>query len=173
MRKKMKRCKKILIIWICAIAVVAVSVIAALYDNANRGQEVAKEVAVKTLRKVAERVVSREFDRLGMYYASGPDIGKKHTQRKTISEDGEFEVAIDSLKEAQGLFPLDVAGFKADMLNCYGRFPLEEIGLEWKTEMNDRYGGTMCALFLKVNPPGKGIVQESSVGDEADSLYAA
>lgn len=54
---------------------------------------------------------------------------------------------IDSLKEAQGLFPLDVVGFKADMLNYYGKFPLEEICLEWKAEMNDRYGGAMCALF--------------------------
>lgn len=60
---------------------------------------------------------------------------------------GEFEVIIDSLKEAQGLFPLDVVGFKADMLNYYGKFPLEEICLEWKAEMNDRYGGAMCALF--------------------------
>ena len=52
------------------------------------------------------------------------------------------------------------------MLNYYGKFPLEEICLEWKAEMNDRYGGAMCALFLKVNPMGKGIVQESSTGDE-------
>ena len=162
----MKRYKKILMIWICAIVVVAVSVIVALYDNANQGQDVAKEVAVETLRKVAERVVNREFDGLGMFYASGSDGGKKHTKRKAISEDGEFEVIIDSLKEAQGLFPLDVVGFKADMLNYYGKFPLEEICLEWKAEMNDRYGGAMCALFLKVNPMGKGIVQESSTGDE-------
>lgn len=61
----MKRYKKILMIWICAIVVVAVSVIVALYDNANQGQDVAKEVAVETLRKVAERVVNREFDGLG------------------------------------------------------------------------------------------------------------
>lgn len=67
----MKRYKKILMIWICAIVVVAVSVIVALYDNANQGQDVAKEVAVETLRKVAERVVNREFDGLGMFYASG------------------------------------------------------------------------------------------------------
>ena len=62
----MKRYKKILMIWICAIVVVAVSVIVALYDNANQGQDVAKEVAVETLRKVAERVVNREFDGLGI-----------------------------------------------------------------------------------------------------------
>ena len=69
----MKRYKKILMIWICAIVVVAVSVIVALYDNANQGQDVAKEVAVETLRKVAERVVNREFDGLGMFYAFGSD----------------------------------------------------------------------------------------------------
>ena len=69
----MKRYKKILMIWICAIVVVAVSVIVALYDNANQGQDVAKEVAVETLRKVAERVVNREFDGLGMFYAFGSE----------------------------------------------------------------------------------------------------
>ncbi len=67
----MKRYKKILMIWICAIVVVAVSVIVALYDNANQGQDVAKEVAVETLRKVAERVVNREFDGLGMFMHLG------------------------------------------------------------------------------------------------------
>ena len=55
----MKRYKKILMIWICAIVVVAVSVIVALYDNANQGQDVAKEVAVETLRKVAERITEQ------------------------------------------------------------------------------------------------------------------
>ena len=146
----MKRYKKILMIWICAIVVVAVSVIVALYDNANQGQDVAKEVAVETLRKVAERVVNREFDGLGMYYASGPDSGKKHTKKeKRYQKMVNFEVVIDSLKEVQGLFPLETVGAKADILNCYGSFPLEEICLEWKAEMNDRYGGAMCALFLK------------------------
>ena len=38
----MKRYKKILMIWICAIVVVAVSVIVALYDNANQGQDVSQ-----------------------------------------------------------------------------------------------------------------------------------
>ena len=45
-------------------------------------------------------------------------------------------------------------------------FHWKRFGLEWKAEMNDRYGGVMCALFLKVNPMGKGIVQELSTGDE-------
>lgn len=45
---------------------------------------------------------------------------------------GEFEVIIDSLKEAQGLFPLDVVGFKADMLNYYGNFHWKRFVLSGK-----------------------------------------
>lgn len=39
---------------------------------------------------------------------------------------------IDSLKEAQGLFPLDVVGFKADMLNYYGNFHWKRFVLSGK-----------------------------------------
>ena len=46
---------------------------------------------------------------------------------QVITEEGEFEVTIDSLKEAQGLYLLEVVGYKADILNCYGKFPLEKI----------------------------------------------
>lgn len=131
----MKRRNKITVIWTCAIVVVALFWGVALYNNARKGQAVAKEVALQTLRKVAELVVNREFDNLGTYHVSSGSNGKKYTKRQVITEEGEFEVTIDSLKEAQGLYLLEVVGYKADILNCYGKFPLGKIRSEWQEEM--------------------------------------
>lgn len=152
--------------WACAIVVVALVWGVALYDNARKGQIAAKEVAVQTLRKVAEQVVNREFDKLGMYYVFSSNNGNELTKRVAISEDGEFEVTIDSLKEARGLYLLETVGAKADILNCYGKYPLEKISFEWQEEMNARYRGTMCGLSLKVTPLGKDIFKETFAGDK-------
>lgn len=162
----MKHWNKIIVIWACAIVVVALVWGVALYDNARKGQIVAKEVAVQTLRKVAEQVVNREFDKLGEYHVSWVNNGKKYTKRQSISEKGEFEVTIDSLKEAQGLYLLETVGYKADILNCYGKLPLEKIRFEWQEEMDARYSRIKCALFLKVNPMGKDVFHETFAGDE-------
>lgn len=163
----MKRGKKILTSWIVACVVVALAVAVVLYENAGRGQAVVKEVAIQTLREVAERVVNRKFDELGIGYMMHRPDGddKKAAKRKAVSEEGEFEVTVDSLKEAQALFPLYVIRVKSDILHCYGKFPLEEVCMEWKADMDDRYSGTQCALSLKVSPLGKGGVHETSAGD--------
>ena len=111
----MKRCNKITVIWTCAIVVVALFWGVALYNNARKGQTVVKEVALQTLQKVAEQVVNREFDKLRVYHVSWDNNGTKQTKRQVITEEGEFEVTIDSLKEAQGLYLLEVVGYKADI----------------------------------------------------------
>ena len=72
----------------------------------------------------------------------------------------EFEVTIDSLKEAQGLlFPLEVVGYKADMSELlWENFHWERLGLSGKAEMNDRYAryrGTVCAAFSEGYRLGK------------------
>lgn len=162
----MKRLNKIIVIWACAIVVVALVWGVALHDNARKGQIVAKDVAVQTLRQVAEQVVNREFDKLGAYHVAWNNSGTKQIARQVITEDGEFEVTVDSLKEAQRLYLLETVGYKADILNCYGKLPLEEIRLEWQEEMNARYRGTMCALSLKVTPLGKEVPQEAFAGDD-------
>jgi len=162
----MKRRNKITVIWTCAIVVVALFWGVALYNNARKGQAVTKEVALQTLRKVAELVVNREFDNLGTYHVSSGSNGKKYTKRQVITEEGEFEVTIDSLKEAQGLYLLEVVGYKADILNCYGKFPLEKIRSEWQEEMDARYRGTVCVLSLKITPLGKDVFQETFAGNE-------
>lgn len=162
----MKRWNKIIVIWACAIVVVALVWGVALHDNARKGQIAAKEVAVQTLRKVAEQVVNREFDELGEYYVSSGNNGYEYTKRKSISEDGEYEVDIDSLKEAQGLYLLETVGHKADILNCYEKFPLEKIRFEWQEEMDVRYRGTKCSLSLMFTPLGKDFSQEAFAGDK-------
>ncbi|NVK94901.1 MULTISPECIES: DNA-binding response regulator [unclassified Bacteroides] len=167
MEKVRKHNKNILMIWIGTIAVVALSWGAVWCDNARQGQGEAREVAIQTLRNVAERVINREFDKLEMCYVFKSDDGKKYAKRKSISETGELEVEVDSLKEARGLFPLETLGGKANMLNNCGKFPLEKICLEWEDEMNVRYGRVACALFLKVNPLGKAVCQESFAGEES------
>lgn len=165
-KEEMKYSKKILKIWIGVVAVIAFSWGAALHDNARQGHVRAKEIAVQTLRRVAERVVNREFDELGESYSSFVNHSKKHTKRKAMSETGILEVGIDSLKEAQGLYPLDFVGIKADMLNCRGEFPLEKICAEWKGEMDVRYGRVVCALSLEAHPwYKKNVRQKMSVGD--------
>lgn len=64
MEEVAKYSRKILIAWIGAIVVTMLSWGIALHDNARQGRSVAKEVALQTLRGVAERVVNREFERL-------------------------------------------------------------------------------------------------------------
>lgn len=162
----MKRWNKILVIWACAIVVVALVWGVALYDNARKGQIVAKEVAVQTLRKVAEQVVNREFDKLGEYYVSWVNNGIKKTKRQVMTEEGEFVVTIDSLKEAQGLYSLETVGYKANILNSYKKYPFEKIEFEWKEEMNVQHRGAMCALSLKSTPLGKDVSQEAFAGDD-------
>ena len=137
-----------------------------MYNNARKGQTVVKEVALQTLQKVAEQVVNREFDKLRVYHVSWDNNGTKQTKRQVITEEGEFEVTIDSLKEAQGLYLLEVVGYKADILNCYGKFPLEKIRSEWQEEMDARYRGTVCVLSLKITPLGKDVFQETFAGNE-------
>lgn len=55
MEKVRKHNKNILMIWIGTIAVVALSWGAVWCDNARQGQGEAREVAIQTLRNVAER----------------------------------------------------------------------------------------------------------------------
>ena len=167
MKIKFKAKKSIGTIWAGATTVVALAWVITLYSNVRQGRTEVKAMAIQTLRKVAEQAVSREFDRLGEYYLSWHSAGKKNLKRKAVSTEGVFEIEIDSLNEAQGLYPLDLIGSKADILNCYGKFPLEKMGAEWKNETSAKYDGARFALSLKVQPLGKDSCRESFAGNEA------
>lgn len=161
----MKHSKKILILWTSAAIVAMLWGGIALHGNARQGRAEAKKMAIQTLRSVAEQAVNREFEKLEIYRFLENKGDKKHTKRKNISKAGEFEIEVDSLKEAQGLYPLEIAGTKANILDDLGKFPLEQIGSQWKAEMNVRYGGMVCALSLEVHPLGSDDVRKVSVGD--------
>ncbi len=167
MKKEIKYSKRIFAIWIGAVIMVMLFWGAILHDSVRQGRAEAKEVAIRTLCGVAEQVVSREFEGLGKCQIFLGDNGEKHTKRKAVSEAGVFEIEVDSLKEAQGLYSLDFVGIKAGLLNCYGKFPLEKIYMEWKSEMDSRYSGVMCALSLTVHPLGHDGLREFFVGDNA------
>ncbi|WP_301062536.1 hypothetical protein [Phocaeicola sp.] len=161
----MKHSKKILILWTSAAIVAMLWGGIALHGNARQGRAEAKKMAIQTLRSVAEQAVNREFEKLEIYRFLENKGDKKHTKRKNISKAGEFEIEVDSLKETQGLYPLEIAGTKANILDDLGKFPLEQIGSQWKAEMNARYGGMVCALSLEVHPLGSDDVRKVSVED--------
>lgn len=160
---------KILILWICAIAAVALFWGVVIYENGSLGEIKLKKEATQTLREVSELVVSHDFERLGLSYSRW-GAKKKHTKRLAITEKGKFEVLVDSLKEAQGLYPLEAIGYKADMLNCYGKFPLERILYDWKKRMGERCSKTEYALSLNINPLGTDAVQEYLTGNKTICL---
>lgn len=167
MEEVAKYCRKIFIAWIGAVVVTMLSWGIALHSNARQGRSVAKEVALQTLRGIAERVVNREFDGLKIDYSFWHANGRKSAKRKAISKAGNFEVVVDSLKEARGLYSLALVGGKASILNDYGKFPLKQMLAEWEGEMDARYSGVRCALSLKVCPLGNDGSQDLFVGDSA------
>ena len=143
----MKKCKLILWLWLCAIVVVAFVFVVLVFSNARQGEVMIRGMAEKTLREVAERVVNQEFDKLGMSYCKSGNK-KNHTKRLTVTKKGTFEVQIDSLKEEQGLYPLETVGYKANVLNYLSKFPLRRIEHEWQTKMEENYSETLCSLVL-------------------------
>lgn len=160
----MKKYKLIFGLWLCAIVVVVPIFGVLVYNNAYEGEIALKELAVTNLQEVAEHVVNREFDNLGMaYYIL--DNKKSYTKRQTITTEGLFEVQIDSLKESQGLYSLETVGYKANILNSLTKFPLEQIEYEWRTKMEERYSGMLCSLSLKIKSLGENVEQKVFVGD--------
>lgn len=163
----MKYSKRILVSWIGGVVMTVLLGGVALYDNACQGRAKAKEVAIQSLRSVAERVVTLKFEELEKIYVSVGNSHEKYPKRTWVSETGKYEVEVDSLKETQGLYPLEGnVAFKAHILNCYKKFPLEQIYKEWKDEMNARYEGAECALSLKVHSLENDSIQEKSVGEK-------
>lgn len=163
----MKHSKKILILWTSVAIVTMLLGGIALHGNARQGRAEVEKMAIPTLRSVAKQAVSRKFEELEVYMSWESKNDKKYTKRKAVSKAGEFEIEVDSLKEAQGLYPLEITGTKANILESLEEFPLEQMSSEWKAEMNARYGGTACALSLEVHPLGSDDVRKVSVGDTA------
>lgn len=160
----MNCCNKIIMIWASAIIAVSLFWGTTIYNNGIQGKIKLKNVAIQTLKEVGELAVNKEFEKLGLSYSRWR-AKAKHIKRLAITENGKFEILVDSLKETQGLYSLEAIGYKADVLNCYGKFPLKDILFNWKKRMTGNYGEVKHALSLEITPLGTTHLQKYSCGD--------
>lgn len=72
---------------------------------------------------------------------------------------------IDSVKETQALYSLEVMGAKVDVLFSLDSFPLERIYDNWQERIKNSQNGVSSTLFLKRTPLGEDAAQESYLGD--------
>ena len=120
MNKKLYR--SILCGWIAALACMALLWCVAVCHSARQGKAAVKEVAKENLCEAVELELDREFERMKSPYSRF--FGeKKHTKRLSVTEKGMFEVMIDSVKETQALYSLEVMGAKVDVLFSLDSFP--------------------------------------------------
>ena len=162
----MKKYKLIFGLWLCAIVII-VSILGVLaYNNAREGEIVLKELAVTTLREVAEQVVNQEFEELGVPYVEWKNK-QKHTKRIAITAGGRYEISIDSLKEKQSLYSLETVGYKIEILNDSNKMPLEKIFSNWQIKMKEKDSGVTCSFCLDIKPLGSNRNQVFTLGDTA------
>lgn len=162
MNKKLYR--SILCGWIAALACMALLWCVAVCHSARQGKAAVKEVAKENLCEAVELELDREFERMKIPYSRF--FGeKKHTKRLSVTEKGMFEVMIDSVKETQALYSLEVMGAKVDVLFSLDSFPLERIYDNWQERIKNSQNGVSSTLFLKRTPLGEDAAQESYLGD--------
>lgn len=134
MNKKLYR--SILCGWIAALACMALLWCVAVCHSARQGKVAVKEVAKENLCEAVELELDREFERMKIPYSRF--FGeKKHTKRLSVTEKGMFEVMIDSVKETQALYSLEVMGAKVDVLFSLDSFPLERIYDNWQERIKN------------------------------------
>lgn len=138
----------------------------AVYYSSLQGQADMRETAIQSLRDIAELEVNRSIEETRIPYSKFFSK-KKHTKRIVITEKGKFEVSIDSVKEAQGLYSLEVMGSKVEILNSFGGFPLKRIYDNWKERMKETRYDIPMALLMEQTPLGSNVVQRLSCGDSA------
>lgn len=62
---------------------------------------------------------------------------------------------IDSVKETQALYSLEVMGAKVDVLFSLDSFPLERIYDNWQERIKNSQNGVSSTLFFEENPVGR------------------
>lgn len=151
-------------------AIVALSVVLsigiALYCSGRQGQNKVKGQAIEALQEVAVRVINRETEGLPYSVRRGGTMGKKYTKRRLITAEGDFEIQIDSLKEAHALFPLESnTATASSLLDGRQQFPLEDIREEWAKAMEAEVAAGAYALQLEVHPLGRDSVRNAFAGE--------
>ena len=110
--------KRIYRVWTMLLMILTAGSVVAVWRSACAGEAAFRREAEEKLAFRAEMEINREFDALGIPYSMDSSSGGAPSRSKRVLtiEEGTFEVAIDSLKESQSLYPLDMLGFKAKLL---------------------------------------------------------
>lgn len=161
----MKKYKYILSILCILIIVMTVVLMLIVYHNGSRNMVAGQNGAREALRKLAEFVINRECERLEVPAYVLKKYKREYTKRRLFTENGMFVVTIDSLKESQGLYPLETVGSRFRMLQSYSVNLLDMMLTVWKEEIGKENPMMKCALKLTVTPLGKANRYESCLGD--------
>lgn len=136
----------------------------AVYESAREGKAKFRQQAEETLRDVGRLVVTERFDSLDLPVYISDDGKEKNKFRSVLTAKGFFEVAVDSLKEKQGLYSLkEDAGTYAHILMDLFTFPLDELQKNWQRKIPK--SDVSSYLVLRYTPLGTDSVRVDSVGD--------
>lgn len=133
-------------------------------ESARTGKAKFKQQAEETLRDVGRLVVTERLKSLRLPLTISDDGKGKDKFRSVLTAKGWFEVAVDSLKEKQGLYSLkEEEGTYAHILMDRSAFPLAELQKDWQRRiyMSD----ASSYLVLRYTPLGTDSVRIDSVGD--------
>lgn len=160
------RYKSILWVWVAALVVATLLCGVAICDSAKQGKAAILKKADESLRGVAELEVNRAFEELGIPYSSSGGR-RKRPKRQLVSKNGKFEVLVDSMKEAHGLYSLENIGMYAYYLNALGAFPLKQIYDKWHEKIAEDNLEIASAFKLKIAMLEEDVQYKSILGDSA------
>ena len=147
--------------------VLTIVLVVVIYWNDSRKMTAKRNDAIEALRTSAEYVINRESAKL-LFPMYVQRIGRKdYTKRRIVAENEGFTVTIDSLKESQGLYPLETMGRQFWMLqSCSDSIP-KLLLAAWREALGDENFEKKCALKFTVTPLGKADCNEYCLGDTA------
>ena len=158
--------KKKYIVWTgCLLLLLsAVWTFVVTYESARAGKAEFKRQAEETLRDVGSLVVTERIDSLDYPFYVSDDGKENNNFRAVTTAKGRFEIAVDSLKEKQGLYPLkENVGSYAYFLMDLSVFPLNELQKDWQRKIH--IPDVSSYLVLRYTPLGTDSVRTDSVGD--------
>lgn len=136
----------------------------AVYESARAGKDEFKRQAEETLRDVGRLVVTERIESLDYPFYVSDDGRENYKFRSVLTEKDWFEVAVDSLKEKQGLYPLkERVGIYAHILINDSVFPLNELQKDWQRKIPT--SDVSSYLVLRYTLLGTDSVRVDSVGD--------
>ena len=156
--------KRIYGVWTMLLMILTAGSVVAVWRSACAGEAAFRREAEEKLAFRAEMEINREFDALGIPYSMDSSSGGAPSRSKRVLtvEEGTFEVEIDSLKESQSLYPLDMLGFKALLLEEFSPSFLDSLHAGWAETWGD---GVSSLLVLSVSQPWADSTRVRRAGD--------